>query len=208
MPKKVSWTDRAKTIPAGGLTTAFFASPNGINSINNTLYGTDPKIKNKSNFDPYQQAIHGQQGDALQGQGGYQSLIDQLRGMLDPNSDYHKAFEEQQIGQFNEQTLPKIGERFAGGYGANSGALSSSGFGQAVGGAAAGLQRDLAVNKTNTIQGALEKLMNQYNSYQDRTTFDRQEIPGQEGLVQKMLPILMKLLSNGAAGAGANYGTF
>jgi len=156
----------------------------------------EPKLKNQSNFDPYQQGIHQQQGEALQGGGGYAQLIKMLQDMTDPNSDFHKAYEDQQMGQFNEVTIPNIGERFAGA-GANSGALSSSGFGQALGGAATGLQRDLSANKMKTIQDALQRLTGEYGKYQDRTTFDREETPGYEGLVQKFLPIFIKAIQGG-----------
>lgn len=192
---KSSWLDRAKSGAALGLHAAFLPSK-AVGSINDTLYGTHPKTENISNFDPFQQGIHEQQGNALQGGGGYGSLIEQLRGMLDPNSEYHQAFENQQIGQFNEKTVPQLAERFAG-QGANSGALSSSGFGQSLGAAGAGLQRDLAVNKTNTIQDALQKLLTQYSQYQNQTTFDRKETPGTEGMIQKFLPVFLKALQGG-----------
>lgn len=187
--------DRLKAVPAAGLPGAFLPKK-GIKSINNTLYGTDPQMNDVSNFDPYQQGIHQQQGEALQGGGGYAQLIKMLQDMTDPNSDFHKAYEDQQMGQFNEVTIPNIGERFAGA-GANSGALSSSGFGQALGGAAAGLQRDLSANKMKTIQDALQRLTGEYGKYQDRTTFDREETPGYEGLVQKFLPIFIKAIQGG-----------
>ncbi len=177
-----------------------------LGGIGNFLFGSNPKTKNKPSFDPYQQGIHQQQGQSLQGQGGYGSLIEQLRGMLDPDSDYHQAFEDQQMGQFNEQTIPALGERFAG-FGANSGALSSSGFGQAIGAAGAGLQRDLAVNRTNTTSDALSKLLSQYSNYQDRNTFDRFEKPGQEGLLQMFLPMLMKGYKGGQNAKSGVYQT-
>lgn len=154
----------------------------------------EPKLKNQSNFDPYQQGIHQQQGEALQGGGGYAQLIKMLQDMTDPNSDFHKAYEDQQMGQFNEVTIPGIGERFGGGYGANSGALSSSGFGQALGGAAAGLQRDLAANKMNTIKDALQRLTGEYGKYQDRNTFDREETPGQSSILETLLPALIQAM--------------
>ena len=60
--------------------------------------------------------------------------------------------------QFEEQMLPQIAERFAGG-----GALSSSGFGQALGGAASGLQSQLA-QLFSQLQGqAAQQQYGQYN---------------------------------------------
>jgi len=190
---KTNWLRTAgATLGGGALIGALTNKP-----ARNFLLGSDPKLQTPTNFDPNQQAIHNQQGTALQGGGGYQSLIQQLQQMLDPNSEYHQAFEDQQMGQFNEQTLPNIAERFGGGYGANSGALSSSGFGQALGGAAAGLQRDLAVNKTNTIQNALQKLLGEYSGYQDRNTFTNYERQGTKGLIQELLPALIQAFAKG-----------
>ena len=60
--------------------------------------------------------------------------------------------------QFQEQILPQIAERFAG-----AGALSSSGFGQSVGGAASGLQAQLA-QLFSQLQGqAAQQQQGQYN---------------------------------------------
>lgn len=155
---------------------------------------SDPRLRNNSNFDPNQQVIHDQQGKALQDGGGYEALIKRLQEMADPNSDYHKAYEEQQVGNFNEQTIPRLAERFAGigGAGAAGGALSSSGFGQSLGAAGAGLQRDLAAHKMDTIQKAIEKLTGEYNNYQNRTTFDREGHEGDESVWSNILPALIE----------------
>ena len=187
--------DRLKAVPAAGLPGAFLPKK-AIRGINDTLYGTDPKINKLSNFDPYQQAIHQQQGEALQGGGGYGNLIQQLQSMLDPESDYYKDFENAQMRQFNEEIIPGLGERFAG-VGANSGALSSSGFGQALGGAGAQLQSNIGLMKQQGVQNALQKLLGQYEGYQGQTTFDRYEKPGQQGMFQQFLPMLIKAAMGG-----------
>lgn len=165
----------------------------GVGALGGGLLGflggqEENKMKKLSNYDPYQQQQHNQMGQALQGGGGFGQLIEMLRGMMDPNSEYHQAFEDQQMGNFNEVTIPQLGERFGGGYGANSGALSSSGFGQALGAAGAGLQRDLAMNKQNTIQSALSTLLQQYQNFQQQKPFMYHEKPGSAGMIESMIP--------------------
>ena len=61
--------------------------------------------------------------------------------------------------QFNEQVLPQIAERFGG-----MGALSSSGFGQALGGAASGLQSQLAQLFSQMQQQAVGQEYGQFNN--------------------------------------------
>jgi len=150
--------------------------------------GSKNKMKPISNFDPMQQALHNQQGQALQQGGGYGNLISMLQNMLDPDSAYYKDFENAQMNQFNEQILPGIGERFGGGFGSESGALSSSGFGQALGGAAAGLQSNLGMMKQQGVQGALSQLLGQYQQFQNQKPFMYNEKPGSAGLFDSMLP--------------------
>lgn len=95
-------------------------------------------------------------GTAEQQQFGGEDLIGLLQQMMSPGGGFNAAnqydqsllqqgpeafnqFSQPYLQQFQEQILPMIAERFAGG-----GALSSSGFGQAIGGAGAGLQSQLA----------------------------------------------------------------
>ncbi len=121
--------------------------------------GGGDKMKKISNYSKEQEKyFKDYTKQAQQGLGGQQDAMGLLQSMLDPNSDFFKNFENQQMNQFNEQTLPNIAERFAGG-----GALSSSGFGQALGGAASGLQSNLAAGKSNLIMQALQQLLGQYN---------------------------------------------
>jgi len=124
--------------------------------------GGGDKMKKVSNFDRNQKNFFNQYAQqAQQGLGGQQEIMGLLQSMLDPNSDFFKNFENQQMTQFNEQTIPRLAEQFAGG--AQGGALSSSGFGQALGGAASGLQSNLAAGKSGMIMQALQQLLNQYN---------------------------------------------
>ena len=131
----------------------------GISSLISSFGNKGDKLKKISNFDPNQKQFFNQYTqNALGNQSGMNDVMGLLQSMLDPNSDFFQNFEDQQMNQFNEQTLPNIAERFAGG-----GALSSSGFGQALGGAASGLQSNLAAGKSGMIMQALQQLLNQYN---------------------------------------------
>lgn len=97
---------------------------------------------------------------------------DPLQQFLSPyqNQEAFQQFADPYMSQFEEQILPQIAERFAG-----MGALSSSGFGQALGGAASGLQSQLAqlfsslignyqTNRQNAEQNAAASLGNQYSN--------------------------------------------
>lgn len=112
------------------------------------LFGSAPKLQKKAT------------GTAQQQQFGGQDLIGLLQQLMEPGGGFQQAnqydqsllgqgqggsqeafnqFSSPYLQQFQEQVLPMIAEKFAGG-----GALSSSGFGQALGGAGAGLQSNLA----------------------------------------------------------------
>jgi len=111
-----------------------------------------------------------------QQEGLHNSIIDQAMRMQGPGGGYDLAqnyfnnflgdnqqqafdqFSQPYLQQFQEQILPQIAERFAGG-----GALSSSGFGQALGGAGAGLQAQLAQLFSQLQSQAAGQQYNQHN---------------------------------------------
>ena len=126
--------------------------------------GGGDKLKKIKNFDPEQQRFFDQyKQQAIDSQGGMQDVMGLLQSMLDPNSEFFKNFENQQMTEFNERTLPNIAERFAGAN-AMGGGLMTSGFGQALGGAASGLHSNLAAGKSSMIWQALQQLLSQYNT--------------------------------------------
>ena len=100
-----------------------------------------------------------------QGQLGqeYGQALGGLQEMMDPSASSYQRFEAPYLQQFEEQTVPGIAERFAGA-GAQGGALSSSGFGQALGAAGSQLQTQLAGMKSGLQQQALRDIMQQYGS--------------------------------------------
>jgi hypothetical protein len=113
-------------------------------SVQEWLFGSSPKIQKKATGTAAQQQFGGQDLMSLlqqmMGQGGGLQQANQYdQSLLGNGQEAFNQFSAPYLQQFQEQILPMIAERFAGG-----GALSSSGFGQAVGGAGAGLQSNLA----------------------------------------------------------------
>lgn len=106
-------------------------------------------------FDSFLRQMQGLQGSA------YPQAMGQLQGLLDPNSQIYKDVSAPYMRQFNEQTVPQLAERFAGG--AQGGALSSSGFGQALSTAGAGLNENLASLRAQLQQNAIQSILGQYN---------------------------------------------
>ena len=94
------------------------------------------------------------------GQANQQALAYQ-QDLLDPSSEAYDRFAQPYLDQFNEQTIPQLGERFAGA-GANSGALSSSGFGQSLSAAGASLSNQLAAMKQGLMSQAASNIQGQY----------------------------------------------
>jgi len=105
------------------------------------LFGSPDKLKKVATGTKEQEALHNNILSQAMGlsQGGYQQSQDYYNSLLQPGNEAFQNFASPFMNQFQEQTLPQIAERFAG-----AGALSSSGFGQALGGAASGLQSQLA----------------------------------------------------------------
>lgn len=133
-----------------------------INSLGNK--GGGQKLDKVNNYTPGQEQILGQITQYLKtgGAEGMQKAMQLLRAYMDPNSQENKDYEEPYMRAFNEETLPGLAEQF--GAGAGGGALSSSGFGQALGSAGAGLQSNLASQKRDRMRQSLMDFMGQYNT--------------------------------------------
>lgn len=126
-------------------------------SIGSKLFGGgETKTEKRPTMNTGQENLFKILTDFLGGQGG-QGALGQLQGLLDPNSDIYKNFEKPYMNEFNEKTIPGIAEQFAGG--AHGGALSSSGFGQALSGAGAGLQANLAGKKSEMMMKAISQIL-------------------------------------------------
>jgi hypothetical protein len=130
------------------------------------LFGSGDKIKQLPTMTGEQQGLLSsllQQLGILGSPGGsYQGAQNYLSSLFAPDSDVYNTFEAPYYRQFNEQTIPQLAERFAG-LGAMGGALSSSGFGQALGAAGAGLQENLAALRGQLQQNAVGQSFGQYN---------------------------------------------
>jgi hypothetical protein len=121
----------------------------------------------------------------LQPGGGYNQAQQYHQGILgggQGDQGAYQNFASPYLQQFQEQILPGIAERFAG-----QGALSSSGFGQALGGAATGLQSQLAQLFSSLQQQSAGQQYGQFNNmagmglgYQP---FAYMQNPGSEGLI-------------------------
>lgn len=108
------------------------------------LFGSSPQLRQKATGTAQQQQFGGQDLigflQSLMGQGGGLNAANSYdQGLLGQGPEAFNQFAQPYLQQFEEQMLPQIAERFAG-----QGALSSSGFGQSLGGAASGFQAQLA----------------------------------------------------------------
>lgn len=127
------------------------------------LFGSPDKLKKVPTGTTEQQALHsGVLQNAMnmsQPGGGYDLAQQYYNNFLSPNQGQaYDQFSAPYLQQFEEQLLPQIAERFAG-----AGALSSSGFGQTLGGAASGLQAQLAQLFAQLQSQAAQSQYGQYN---------------------------------------------
>lgn len=127
------------------------------------LFGKPDKLKKVDTGTKEQKALHNnilaQAMGMAQGGGGYDLAQQYFNNFLGGNQqEAFDQFSQPYLQQFQEQMLPQIAERFAGG-----GALSSSGFGQALGGAASGLQAQLAQLFSQLQSQAAQQQYGQYN---------------------------------------------
>jgi len=127
------------------------------------LFGSPDKLKKVATGTKEQQGLHNnilaQAMGLSEGGGGYDLAQNYFNNLLGENQqDAFNQFSSPYLQQFQEQLLPQIAERFAG-----AGALSSSGFGQSLGGAASGLQSQLAQLFSQLQQQAAGQQYNQFN---------------------------------------------
>lgn len=130
--------------------------------------GQPDKFQKFDTMAPEQQQVLNQLLQML-GQGGqlgqgYGQALGGLQEMMDPSSAAMQRFTAPHMQQFEQQTMPGIAERFAGSSPMGGGALSSSGFGQALSSAGGQLQTQLAGMKANLQQQAMGDIMGQYGS--------------------------------------------
>lgn len=139
----------------------------------NFLFGSSDKLKKVPTMTKEQNqllmnllsqlGIGGAQG-STQGSVGnnYQLAQDFINNLLQGDEQSFNRFEAPYKRQFQEEIIPSIAERFAG-LGAMGGGLSSSGFGQALSSAGAGLSERLAQLRSGLQQQAGQQATGQYN---------------------------------------------
>jgi hypothetical protein len=116
------------------------------------ILGSKPKMSRISTMSSGQEQVQAQILGLLNqlggAQGGVPSAIELFKRMLDPASN--QDFEDRYRQQYEQEVEPMLAERYAG-----AGALSSSGFGQALGAGRSSLESNLAnLASARQMQGA------------------------------------------------------
>ena len=187
-----------------------------------SLFGTGDKNIQQPTLNPQQQGslqqilsqlgmmsggMGGQGGQGGQ-QGAYGGAQNWLSNLFGGGQQAFSQFEAPYRQQFEQQTLPGIAERFAGAN-AMGGGLSSSGFGQALGGAGAQLQAQLAGLHGNLQQQGVGQAFGQYNNLANlglgTRAFENQYQPGNTGIIGGALAGLGQGFG-GALGMGLGMG--
>lgn len=131
--------------------------------LNEWFFGSSPSLSKKDTGTQFQQQFGGmdliQMLQQMMQSGGLQQANQYDQSLLKNPQQAFEQFSQPYLQQFEEQMLPQIAERFAG-----SGALSSSGFGQALGGASAGLQSNLAQLFSQLQNQAAGRQQNQFSN--------------------------------------------
>lgn len=149
----------------GFLSGGFFGDDKGAktNSGTNAFGARNDALTKVPTGTPEMEALHKANLAKAMGMGeeggGYQQAQDYYNRLLGPNYQQGlEEFSEPYIRQFNEQIIPRVGERYAG-----MNALSSSGFQQALGGASEDLQSQLAQMFSQYRAQAAQAQTGQYN---------------------------------------------
>ena len=128
---------------------------------------------------------------------GYQSAIQNLLGILQGSPQSYAAIEEPARRGFQQQTIPSILERFSG-----AGARSSSGLQQTLGQAGANLETNLAAQRGERQQNAVQQLLGNFLSQGQlglgTRAFENIMRPAQPGFLQNF----GQNLSEGLQGGG------
>ena len=166
------WGTLAGTI--FGAIPGFFSGKKGNNMYQNNIpqsnwwSGRDEQVNQIPNMNQGQNSILDQLIQQLiQGSvnNNYQGAQDYLGKLLNRDPETYQRFAAPLMQNFEQQVLPRIGEKYAGyGGGMGGGVESSSGFGQAIGGATAQYGADIQRLFADLQQNAANTSMNQYNN--------------------------------------------
>lgn len=175
--------------------------------------GRDPSWSQVSNYNKGQNRTLNNVNNAQNqlSQNGYQDAMGLLQQYLNPNSEVYANFEKPYLQQFEQQTLPGIAERFAGGN-AMGGGLMTSGFGQSLGAAGANLQTQLAQMKQQYQRQSINDLLGQYNQLTNQSLnarpFENVYDPGTQGQQSMLGGIVQAGLTGAATAFGGPAGGF
>lgn len=169
--------------------------------LNEWLFGSSDKFSKLNNYNQGQNQNLNQLTDLTQQGGqGASDVLKYLMQFMDPNSDVYKNFEAPYRQEFEQETVPGLAEQYAG-----KGALSSSGFGQALGSAGAGLQTKLAALKAGMQRQAGQDIFSQYNQQSNQSLnarpFDYKQKEGTGGILNNAISAYA-----GGVGGGGGFG--
>lgn len=190
-----NWLSKGMQYGLGGVTGAYATNKKFRSGINSFLFGEKPHVEQIESLSPEQKQslsqVLGLMDQSTQSGGAYNQASNYYSNLLQPGSQAYNQFSAPYMQQFQEQVLPAIAERFAG-----RGALSSSGFGQSLGGAASGLQSGLA-QLFSQLQGqAAQGATSQFGQLGQlglgTPAFTNYENPGHQGFGAQLLAALIK----------------
>lgn len=123
-----------------------------MSSLSSFFFGSPEKTQQLPLYSQQQQQF---QNQALQGAGNQlPDILKYLQGIVSQSPEATQAFEAPALRAFQEQTLPSIAERFS-----SMGGQRSNAFGQQLGQAGASLQENLAAQRANLSNNAIQQLM-------------------------------------------------
>lgn len=168
-------------------------------SIWDFLFGSEDKLDRVSNYSPEQENAFQKIMSMLYGdQGLYNQASSSLMDLLNPSSDAYNKFAAPYMRQFQEEIIPQLAEQYAAG--AHGGALTSSGFGQALGSAGAGLQEKLAALRAGLQQEGRQQAFGQSREAMGYQPFSYYQRPGSMGLVPSLFGAAVGGLTQGLGG--------
>ena len=172
------------------------------------FFGKKPKYKQVSTLSPGQQSLQNQiTGGLTGGQAGqgYSAALQQLMDLVQGQPGAYNVMEAPARRQFQEQTVPNILERFTG-----AGAGRSSGLNRTLSSAATGLEENLAAQRGQMQQQAVQSLLNNFLSQSQlglgTREFENVMEEGTPGFLQSLFSALQPGISGFAQAAGQGFG--
>jgi hypothetical protein len=175
--------------PGGLLGSGVGALAGGVLGLFGGGRSKKPKIKYEPDYDPGQMELLNQLTQGVQG--GNKNALEYLNSILSGEEGAFQDFEAPYKQQFEQEVIPGILERFSG-----AGARSSSGIQQALASAGKDLSTNLAAQRAQLKQGAINQLLG----------FNREALTKKNSrYMQEGRPSFFQQLS-GPASTGASQG--